>query len=69
MGAEYEMSYLKEYDADRGLIVQMAYCLYCKLNEKLINLDLIQDHGLNTALTHSPVDRKIVDPKFLEGVV
>ena len=71
IGSPWEtvVAHLKEYDADRGLIVQMAYCLHCKLNEKLINLDLIQDHGLNIALTHSPVDRKIVDPKFLEGVV
>ncbi|QVW27122.1 hypothetical protein [Escherichia phage YX22] len=71
IGSPWEtvVAHLKEYDADRGLIVQMAYCLHCKLNEKLINLDLIQDHGLNTALTHSPVDRKIIDPKFLEGVV
>lgn len=71
LGSPWEtvVAHLKEYDADRGLIVQMAYCLYCKLNDKLINMNLIQDHGLNIALTHSPVDRKIVDPKFLEGAV
>ncbi|YP_009966933.1 thymidylate synthase [Salmonella phage Se-J] len=71
IGSPWEtvVAHLKEYGADRGLIVQMAYCLYCKLNDKLINMNLIQDHGLNIALAHSPIDRKIVDPKFLEGAL
>lgn len=61
------MNVLHEHGAATGLILEMAYCLWCKLNGKLINLNNVNDQGLNIALTHSPVDRKIVDPKFLEG--
>ena len=63
------MKTLHEHGADAGLILDMAYCLWCKLSGNLINLDNVNDQSLNIALTHSPVDRKIVDPKFLEGVV
>lgn len=65
------LEHLKKYGADAadGLVAQMTYCLWCKLNNELINLNLISDHGLNTALQHSPVDRKLLDPKFMEGAV
>lgn len=52
-----------------NLLVQMAYCLWCKLNGTLININNINDHGLNVALQHSPVDRKLLDPAFMEGAL
>lgn len=64
-------AYLAQYGADKGdnLLMQMSYCLWCKLNDYKINLNLIHDHGLNAALQHSPVDRKLLDPIYMEGAV
>lgn len=64
-------AHLAQYGADKAdnLLMQMSYCLWCKLNDHKINLNLIQDHGLNTALQHSPVDRKLLDPAYMEGAV
>lgn len=57
------------YGAKQGIIIQMAYVLWCRLSGALINMNLILDHGLNIALTHSPIDSKYVDPKYMEGAV
>lgn len=64
-------AHLAQYGADKGdnLLMQMSYCLWCKLNDYKINLNLIQDHGLNAALRHSPIDRKLLDPIYMEGAV
>lgn len=53
--------------ANKGLMYDMTYCLYCRLNDQKIDLDQLGDHGLKIALVGSPVDRKYIDPKFLEG--
>lgn len=58
---------LERYGADRGLLMQMAYCLWCRLNGVLINHMYIADDGLLNALRHSPVDRKYMNPRSLGG--
>lgn len=61
------LAVLEDYKAERGLMMQMAYCLWCKLNDHLIDHMYIADDGLLNALRHSPVDRKHVDPRSLGG--
>lgn len=62
-------SFLGNFGANKGLIAEMAYCLWCKLHGHLINMNNINDYGLNTALSTSPVDSKLIDPKYEEGVL
>lgn len=52
---------LEKYKAERGLMMQMSYCLWCRLNGVLINPMYIGDDGLFDALKLSPVDKKYVD--------
>ncbi|MCI2235091.1 thymidylate synthase [Escherichia coli] len=52
---------LEKYKAERGLMMQMSYCLWCRLNGVLINPMYIGDDGLFDALKLSSVDKKYVD--------
>lgn len=52
------MAILENYKAERGLMMQMTYCLWCRLNGVLIDHMYIGDDGLLRALQQSPVDRK-----------
>lgn len=52
--------HLVQFDADKGLMLDMAYCLWCRLNDTKIYKHCISDDGLRAALLHSPVDRKYV---------
>lgn len=61
------MHLLKFYGADKGLIRDMTYVLWCRLTGTLINMNNVGDLGLIRAICHSPVDRKFVDPKYQEG--
>ncbi len=50
--------HLKDYNADTGLMMDMSYCLWCRLNDTKIDKRRIADDGLRNALLQSPVDRK-----------
>ncbi|ENL1756289.1 hypothetical protein AB4U81_003636 [Salmonella enterica] len=52
--------HLKGYQADTGLMMDMSYCLWCRLNDTKIDKRRIADDGLRTALLHSPVDQKFM---------
>lgn len=52
--------HLSQFDADKGLMLDMAYCLWCRLNDSKIDKRSIADDGLRTALMHSSVDRKYI---------
>lgn len=66
---ERVLEHLDDYEAATGLIRDMAYVLWCRLNDTLINIVNVNDQGLSRALRHSPVDSKYLDPKYLAGTV
>ncbi|WPJ72148.1 deoxyuridylate hydroxymethyltransferase [Salmonella phage CRW-SP2] len=62
--------FLKGYGADCfSLLLDMAYCLWCRMTGNLINMNNVFDLSLIHAICNSPVDKKYVDRKYLQGEV
>lgn len=64
---ENVLPFLKFWGADTGLIRDMSYALWCRLNGTLINVNNLQCGSLISAICNSPIDQKYVDRESLEG--
>lgn len=52
---------LKKYDAHHGLLWDMSYALHCRLNNTLIEPNLMRSASLMRAIWASPIDKKYME--------